>query len=63
VSKKSWKIKFNQFVPGLEFLDGQKELNLDSDFGERTLLREKLGSDFCELVDVPDFDSGTSSSG
>lgn len=57
VSKKSWKIKFNKFVPNQEFLDGQKELNLDSTFGERTLLREKLASDYCELVDVPDFDS------
>ncbi len=57
VSKKSWKIKFNKFVPNQEFLDGQNELNLDSTFGERTILREKLASDYCELVDVPDFDS------
>jgi len=57
VSKKSWKIKFDKFVPNQEFLDGQKELNLDSTFGERTILREKLASDYCELVDVPDFDS------
>ncbi len=57
VSKKSWKIKFNEFVPGQEFISGQKELNLDSTFGERTIMREKLASDFCELVDVPDFDT------
>jgi hypothetical protein len=57
VSKKSWKIKFDKFVTNQEFLDGQNELNLDSTFGERTLLREKLASDYCELVEVPDFDS------
>ncbi len=53
VAKKSWKIKFNEFIAGQEFLDGQTELNLDSTHGERTLLREKLGSDFCELVGIP----------
>ncbi|MGD8396497.1 MAG: CotH kinase family protein, partial [Candidatus Eiseniibacteriota bacterium] len=40
--KKSWKVKFNEFVPGQLFLDGQEELNLNAHHGEQTLLREAL---------------------
>lgn len=53
VAKKSWKIKFNEFVPGQRFLDDQEEVNLDSEYGERTMIREKLAWDLTEMVGVP----------
>jgi hypothetical protein len=30
VSKKSWKVKFNEFVPGQRFIGNQEEIGLDS---------------------------------
>jgi hypothetical protein len=51
--KKSWKVKFNEFVPGQRFLDDQEELNLNAHHGERTLLREALAWKVNEAVGVP----------
>ena len=55
VSKKSWKIKFEQ---GQTFLDGQRELNLNSQFGERTMLRNSLAWELCRRVGIESANSG-----
>ncbi len=58
VSKKSWKIKFDKFNQGQTFLDGQRELNLNSQFGERTILRNSLGWELCRRVGIESANSG-----
>ncbi len=54
VSKKSWKIKFNEFVPGQRFVNNQEEIGLDSQFGERTMIREALAWNLTKRAGVPD---------
>jgi hypothetical protein len=58
VSKKNWKIKFDAFTPGQEFVNGWNELNLNSHFGERTMLRNSLAWELCDRVGVEAAASG-----
>jgi CotH kinase protein/Malectin domain/Lamin Tail Domain len=58
VSKKSWKVKFDKFDQGQTFLNGQRELNLSSQFGERTMLRNSLGWELCRRVGIESANSG-----
>ncbi|HWN80603.1 MAG TPA: CotH kinase family protein, partial [Candidatus Udaeobacter sp.] len=58
VSKKNWKIKFDAFVPGQEFVNGWEELNLNAQFGERTMLRNSLAWKLTGRVGVDEAESG-----
>jgi hypothetical protein len=58
VSKKSWKVKFDAFVPGQEFSNGWNELNLNSQFGENTMLRNSLAWELTRRVGVESAESG-----
>ncbi len=55
--KKSWKIKFNEFVPGQRFLDDIEELNLNAYHGERTMMRDVVSYDVLKRVGVPASDA------
>lgn len=57
VSKKSWKVKFDAFG-GPEFSNGWNELNLNSQFGENTMLRNSLAWELTRRVGVESAESG-----
>jgi len=58
VSKKNWKVKFDEFVNGQEFVNGWNELNLNSHFGERTMLRNSLAWELSRRAGVETAESG-----
>ena len=49
--KKSFKIDFNQFIPGQHY-DGLKKLNFSNGFRDPTCMREKLFFDACRMAGV-----------
>lgn len=51
-NKKSIKLKFNEFVSGQK-LDGLKKINLNNNFNDPTLMREKLFLDMLQRNGVP----------
>jgi hypothetical protein len=58
VSKKNWKVKFDKFVNGQEFVNGWKELNLNSQYGENTMIRNSLAWELTGRVGVENAESG-----
>ncbi len=50
-NKKSFKIDFNEFVPGQAF-DGLKKLNFSNGFKDPTFIREKIFFDVCQEAGI-----------
>src|SRR5436190_16697701 len=50
--KKPFKIDFNEYVSGQNY-DGLKTINLNNDFNDSTLMREKIFLDFCLAAGIP----------
>ena len=50
--KKPFKIDFNEYVSGQNY-DGLKTINLNNNFNDPTLLREKIFLDFCLAAGIP----------
>jgi hypothetical protein len=50
--KKPFKIDFNEYVSGQNY-DGLKTINLNNDFNDPTLMREKIFLDFCRDAAIP----------
>jgi len=51
--KKSFKISFNEFVPGREY-QGVRKLNLRGSHNDPTMIREKLFYEVWEKADMPE---------
>lgn len=51
-NKKSFKIDFNEYVPGQNH-DGLKKINFNNCFKDPSFMREKLFFDVCKAADVP----------
>lgn len=49
--KKSWKLKFNEFVPGREF-HGVEKLNLNGEHNDPSIIRSKLSWDLLRAMGV-----------
>ena len=51
-TKKSWKLKFNEFVPGREF-HGLEKLNINGEHNDVSIIRSKLAWDLYKEMGVP----------